>query len=499
MSKFLAFDLGAESGRAVLGELQGDRMKLTETARFPNKPLQVEGHLHWDVKSLFEAMLDGLKKTVQQHPDLLSLGCDTWGVDYVTLDENDRLLGNAYCYRDSRADGMMEKAFGLVPKKTIYAETGIQFMPINTLYQFLAASSGFGPPWKQARQCLMIAEYFHFLFSGKKVAEISLASTTQAWNPMTKQWSKLLLEKMGVPLNVMPPLVPPGTKLGTLCPDIAKKCGASASIQVVVPCSHDTGSAVAAVPAEGVAPFGMKGGGPKWAYLSSGTWSLLGAELSGPRITELGENLGFTNEAGLDETIRFLKNIVGLWIVQECRRYWEEKGTAYDYPTLTRLAREAKPFGPLINPDDERFLKPGRMPEKIADFCRETKQKVPLLPGEFARCALESLALKYRKTIEELERVLESGIDRLHIVGGGCQNELLCQFAANAIGRPVIAGPVEATALGNCLIQAKALGQVKNFAHLRQIVRNSFSPREYAPQQSDQWRDHYIRFQAICI
>jgi len=491
MSKFLAFDLGAESGRAVLGELKDDRMTLAETARFTNKTEMVDGHLHWDVEALFKAMLDGLKQTLRQHPDIASLGCDTWGVDYVVLGEKDRLLGKAYCYRDSRTNGMMEKMFKLVPRKTIYDETGIQFMPINTLYQWLAASSGFGPPWKKARHCLMISEYFHFLFSGKKAAEISLASTTQAWNPATRKWSELLLEKAGAPLKVMPKLVPPGTKLGPLRPVLAKKCGAKKIIQVVAPCSHDTASAVAAVPSEG--------GG--WAYLSSGTWSLLGAELPGPRITNLGGELGFTNEAGLDGTIRFLKNIVGLWIVQECLRFWESRrggGTVYDYPTLTRMAREAKPFGPLINPDDERFLKPGEMPEKIAAFCRETRQTVPSRPGEFARCVLESLALKYRRTLEELERALESKINRLHIVGGGCRNELLCQFTANAIGRPVIAGPIEATALGNCLVQAKALGAVKNFAHLRQIVRNSVSPGKFFPEQTGSWNDHDARFQAVC-
>lgn len=488
MSKFLAFDLGAESGRAVLGDLQDDKIRLTETARFANKPQSINGHWHWDTRALFNAMLDGLAATARQHPDLLSLGCDSWGVDFVTLDSKDQLLGEPYCYRDSRTDGLLEQAFQRVPKNEIYEETGIQFMALNTLYQFLAVTLGHGPKWAEVRSCLMMADYFHFLFSGKKAAEISLASTSQAYNPRTKAWSQKLLGKFGVPDGVLPGIVPSGARLGTLLPSIAQKSGAPAGLQVIAPCSHDTGCAVAAVPAEGA----------RWAYLSCGTWSLLGVELTEPLISAESRELGFTNEIGFNGTVRFLKNITGLWIVQECRRDWEERGEKHDYAALTRLAERAKPFGSIINPEDERFLKPGAMPEKIAVFCRETKQPVPASPGEVIRCALESLALEYRKALDQLEQVLKFRIEKLHIVGGGIQNTLLCQLTADAIGRPVIAGPAEATAAGNCLIQASALGHVKDFAHLRRIVRNSFALREYQPGQSQpQWVERYSAFRRL--
>ncbi len=485
--KFLAFDLGAESGRSVLGELKDDRIQLTETSRFLNITTNTNDQLRWNTAALFASMLDGLKESVKQHPDILSIGCDTWGVDFVTLGDNDRLIEEPYCYRDVRTDGLLENAFTRVPRKKIYEETGIQFMSFNTLIQFLAVTLGKGPDWKKVRTVLMIAEYFHFLFSGKKVAEISLASTTQAWNPRMRAWSEMLLEKMGVPSAVLPPLVPPGKILGPLLPSIAKQCGASEKIQVIVPCSHDTGSAVAAVPAEG----------ERWAYVSSGTWSLLGTELPAPLITDLGNELGFTNEAGLDGTIRFLKNIIGLWLVQECRRDWEQKGQVFDYPTLTKLASEAKPFGSLINPGDERFVKPGNMPGKIADYCRETKQTAPATTGEIVRCALESLALEYRKAVDQLEQVLGYQIEKLNIVGGGSQNQLLCQFTANALGRPVIAGPPEATALGNCLIQAKSLGHIKNLGHLRKVVRNSFPVKTYEPKEVTAWKAHHEKFKRL--
>lgn len=485
--KILAFDLGAESGRSVLGELANDRITLSETSRFLNVTTHTNGQLRWNTTALFRSMLDGLKESVRLHPDIQSVGCDTWGVDYVTLGEGDRLLEEPYCYRDARTDGLFDKAFERVPRKTIYDETGIQFMQLNTLYQFLAATLGKGPKWSEVRQLLMVGEYFHFLFSGKKVAEISLASTTQAWNPRTRQWSAMLLEKMGVPMGVMPPLVPPGEKLGPLLPSVAKACGASEKIQVIAPCSHDTGSAVAAVPAEG----------ERWAYVSSGTWSLLGAELPGPLITDLGCELGFTNEAGLDGTIRYLKNIIGLWLVQECRRDWESKGKVYDYATLTKMASEAKPFGPLINPGDARFVKPGGMPDRIVETCRETKQEAPSTPGAIVRCALESLALEYRKAVDQLEKALGWRVEKLNIVGGGSQNQLLCQFTANALGRPVIAGPPEATALGNCLIQAKSLGAIKDLAHLRRVVRNSFPVKMYEPMDVAKWEKHYGRFREL--
>lgn len=486
-AKFLAFDLGAESGRAVLGILQDDRIELHELTRFLNQPREIKGHWHWNTKQFFAAMTDALAKAVKDHPDLASVSCDSWGVDFVTLGAGDKLLGEPYCYRDSRTDGIFEQAFARIPREEIYAETGLQFMTLNTLYQFLAITLGHGPQWKKVKTCLIMADYFNYLFSGKKVCEISQASTTQIYNPRKKEWSRKLLKAMGVPVSVMPKIVPSGTRLGKLKPSLAKRCGASANIQVIAACSHDTGCAVAAVPAE-------KG---KWAYLSCGTWSLLGVERPKPLITEASCAHGFTNEIGLGETIRFLKNIVGLWILQECRRHWEKEGETYDYARLTQMAQEARGGVAVINPEDERFNKAGDMPNKIIGFCQETGQTPPQTKGELVRCILESLALEYRKVVEMMESVLGYRIETLHLVGGGSRNQLLCQFTADALARPVIAGPVEATALGNCLIQAKALGFIKNHAHLRQVVRNSVPLQHYRPENPRLWNDHYARFKKL--
>jgi rhamnulokinase len=486
-AKFLAFDLGAESGRTVLGILQDDRIELHELDRFLNKPREIDGHWHWNTKEFFASMTDALSKAVKAHPDLASLSCDSWGVDFVTLGTGDRLLGEPYCYRDHRTDGIFEKTFERIPREEIYRETGLQFMAFNTLFQFLAITLGNGPSWKKVKTCLMMADYFNYLFSGKKTCELSLASTSQIYNPRKKTWSRKLLKAVGAPASVMPKIVLPGTKLGRLKAALAKQCGVTSKIQVIASCSHDTGCAVAAVPAE-------KG---RWAYLSCGTWSLLGVELKKPLINDICCQRGFTNEVGLDGTIRFLKNIVGLWILQECRRQWEREGAAYDYAALTRLAQDASPNGAIINPDDERFNKAGDMPNKIVAFCKETGQTPPRTKGEFVRCILESLALQYRKVLEMMEGVLGYRIETLHLVGGGSRNQLLCQFTANAIGRTVVAGPVEATALGNCLIQAKALGYIKNHAHLRRVIRNSLAPQIYQPEQAQIWNDHYVRFQKL--
>lgn len=481
--KLLAFDLGAESGRAVLGTLAHDRLTLEVLARFLNTPKQIGGHWHWDTEHFFGAMSGALRDALAKHPDLDALGCDTWGVDYVTLDRGDRLIEEPYCYRDSRNDGIMEKAFARLSREEIYRETGIQFMPFNTCFQFLASTLGQGPAWKDVGTVLWMADYFHFLFSGKKVAEVSLASTSQFYNPARRAWSEKILAAFGTPVSVLPPIVPAGEVLGGLSPALG--LGATgARVKVVVPCSHDTGCAFAAVPAEG----------GDWACLSSGTWSLLGAEIDQPCITDETRDLGFTNEVGVDGTIRFLKNIIGLWLVQECRRTWEAEGTKYDYPALIQLATEAKPFGPIVDPDDPRFVKPGDMPKKLADACREAVQPAPEGVGATVRCAYESLALEYRHVLDKLEKALGRRFKILHVVGGGSQNPLLCQLTASAVGRPVIAGPAEGTAIGNCLIQARGLGAVKDRAHLRQIVRNSFDLRRYDPQDAAQWEKHFARF-----
>ena len=472
---YIACDLGAESGRVMLGTLDAGKLTLEEIHRFPNGPVVINGTWRWDVLRMFEELKTGLRKVAARGIKIESLSTDSWGVDYVWLKDREPLLTAPYHYRDTRTDGGFERAFAAVPAAEIFGETGIQFMTLNTLYQMHWEAGH--RPWlfKNADRFLNIGDYFNYLFSGVAKAEQSLASSTQLYNPKKKKWSRPLLKKLGLPKRLFPDLVPSGTVLGPVLSEFGL-----AGAQVVASCSHDTGAAVAAVPAAG------KG----WAYLSSGTWSLLGIEAKKPLITDQSRQHNFTNEVGYGHSIRFLKNIIGLWIQQECRRQW---GT-HDYNELRQLATQAAPLRSLINPNDERFGKPGNMPEKIAAFCRETGQPVPTTPGEVTRCILESLALLYRRTLEQLEAITGQPVTTLHIVGGGSQNLLLNQFSANATGRTVIAGPAEATATGNILIQALALGQLQDLAELRQVVRNSFAVQTYQPQDAGVWAQAYERF-----
>jgi rhamnulokinase len=448
---YIACDLGAESGRVMLGTLDAGKITLQEVHRFSNGPVRVNGTLRWDVLRIYDELKTGIAKVPVKAE---SLSADSWGVDYVWLKDSEPLLTAPFHYRDARTYDY-EKQFANVPADTIFAETGIQFMHINSLYQLAADATWL---FKSADRFLPIGDYFNYLFSGVAKAEESLASTTQIFNPKKRNWSKKLIRSFKFPKKVFPEVVPSGTILGSYN-----------DIKVIATCSHDTGAAVAAVPASG------KG----WAYLSSGTWSLLGVELKKPIINEKSRQYNFTNEVGYGGSIRFLKNIIGLWIQQECRRAWNNK---YSYVELAHLASQSAPLKSLINPNDPRFGKPDNMPDKIAAFCRETGQPVPTTEGEFIRCVLESLALLYRRTLEQIEDVTGKPIKTLHIVGGGSQNVLLNQFSANATGRTVIAGPAEATATGNILIQAVALGHVKDLDELRQVVRNSFEVTTYKPE-----------------
>lgn len=366
---------------------------------------------------------------------------------------------------------------GLVPWVEVFAETGIQFMPLNTLYQLAAEPLA---RLESAHQLLLIGDAFNFMLSGMARAEQSLASTSQFYNPRTHTWSTPLLEKLGVPARLLPPIVPSGTRLGSLKAELGRDSGL-AGIEVIASCSHDTGAAVAAVPAQG----------KHWAYLSSGTWSLMGVELDSPLITDRSRELNFTNEIGYGSTVRLLKNIIGLWIIQECRREWAKEGQEFDYATLTKLASKAPPFAALINPADSRFLAPGDMPQKLAAFCRETGQTPPASPGATVRCVLESLALLYRRTLSSIEELVGHKIERLHVVGGGSRNDLLNQFTANALQIPVIAGPVEATALGNVIVQAITLGHLESLEAARAVVRNSFAVTEFRPKDGAIWEHRY--------
>lgn len=475
---YIACDLGAESGRVILGTLADSQLTLEEIHRFSNGPVVIHGTWRWNVLRIFDELKTGLRKVAERGLKIESVSTDSWGVDYVWLKGDEPLLTTPYHYRDARTDGGFERAFAVVPPEEIFDETGIQFMTLNTLYQLHWEASH--RPWlfKSADRFLNIGDYFNYLFSGIGKAEQSLASTTQLYNPKKKKWSRPLLQKLGLPKKLFPEIVPAGTVLGP----VRSEFGLTGA-QVVASCSHDTGAAIAAVPAAGQG----------WAYLSSGTWSLLGVELKKPLITEQSRQQNFTNEVGYGQSIRFLKNIVGLWIVQECRRQW---GTT-DYVELRLLAEKCPPLRSLINPNDARFGKPGNMPEKIAAFCRETGQPIPTTPGEFTRCILESLALLYRRTLEQLESLTGQPVTTLHIVGGGSQNLLLNQFSANATGRTVIAGPAEATATGNILIQALALGHLHDLTELRQVVRNSFAVQAYQPQEADLWAQAYERFQKL--
>jgi rhamnulokinase len=470
-TSYLAVDLGAESGRAMLGTLDQGRLTLDEIHRFPNGVVAKGESLFWDLVHLEREIFAGLDKAARCGVPITGISADSWGVDYVLLDEKNTLIAEARCYRDPRNNAAVDRLFRKIPFSGIYAETGIQLMAINTLFQFEAGLHANPELFRQARHFLNIADYFNARFSGVAAAERSLASTTQLYGPQRHAWSEKLIATLGLPSSFFPRIVPSGTVLGPVAGPLREQTS-FAEAKVVATCSHDTGAAVAAVPRQGDRP---------WAYLSSGTWSLLGAELASPVMTDAAREAGFTNEVGLGGKIRFLKNIAGLWVVQECRRAWEVSGQKYSYDDLTRLAVENGPAQAHISLDDPRFVSAGGMPEKIAAHCRETGQPVPAAPGQYVRTVLESLALCYADTLTKLESLTGEKIETLHIVGGGTRNDLLNQLTANAVKRRVVTGPVEATAIGNVLIQALALGHLESMAHLRRVVEASFPTRTFTP------------------
>lgn len=484
---YLGIDLGAESGRVMLGTLENGKVTLDEIHRFPNNIIKINGSLRWDVLRLFDEIKKGIAKVTAQGIQPRSLSSDTWGVDYSLTGRVEPLLGTPFNYRDSRTDGGLERAFSVMSKEDIYKETGIQFMTLNTLYQLHAHNDSDPALLKSADKLLCMGDFLNFLFSGRPVMEASLASTTQMYNPKKRAWSKKIISKFKFPKHIFPEILPSASRIGPVQPLVAGELGL-ANCEVVASCSHDTGAAIAAVPATG----------KNWAYLSSGTWSLMGVELAKPFIKETALATEFTNEQGLGGTTRFLKNIIGMWLVQECRRSWEKEGHHYDYSMLTHIASEAKAFGSLINPNDARFLKPGDMPTQIQDFARETGQTVPQTHGEIIRCALESLACLYSLTLEKIAGLTGRKIKVLHVVGGGIKNELLQQFTADACGLKVATGPVEATALGNILMQALAMGDIQSHEELRKIVSDSFPVKYFHPSNSDQWKETLERFRAIC-
>lgn len=483
MYPFLALDLGAESGRGMLGFLEDGKFRLEEIHRFLNGPVRVGDSLFWDVLKIWEEIKTSIRLAGHKYGGLQGIGVDTWGVDFSLLGKGDILLGNPYHYRDERTNGMLEEAFRRVPKEKIYFRTGIQFIQLNTLYQLLAMKVEDSPLLEIAESFLMMPDLFNFWLTGLKANEFSMATTSQFYNPLQGDWDRELLEEMGIPHHFLQKIVPSGTILGEFLPSVGEEVGLQGVPVVAVAC-HDTGSAVAAAPGEG----------DDWAYISAGTWMLMGVEIQQPIINQRSFELNFTNEGGVGGTFRFLKNIMGLWLIQESRRTWASRGEEYSYTELTRMGENARPFAAILEPDHPSFLPPGDMPARIADFCRRTGQEPPQTKGELVRCVLESLALKCRWVLEKMEEMMGRKLKRIHIFGGGSQNNLLCQFIADATNRLVLAGPVEATATGNALVQALALGYIKSSKEMREIVKNSFEVKPYEPVYTSAWDVAFERF-----
>ncbi|MEC8893972.1 MAG: rhamnulokinase family protein [Candidatus Poribacteria bacterium] len=483
---FLAFDLGAESGRGILGCFDGKQIKLKVLHRFPNGGIQILDNLHWDIISLWREIKNTLSICAKNGSNIESIGVDTWGVDFGLLDKTGHLIGLPFHYRDSRTTGVLEKVFDLIPRPSIFELSGCQFMEINTIYQLYSMVLTDSPLLRFAETFLTIPDLINFWLTGQKVSEFTNATTTQLYDPRKENWSAELCQVLNIPLGIFPQVIQPGTDIGMILPSITNET-AFQPTRVIAPACHDTGSAVAAVPVQN----------ESWAYISSGTWSLMGIEVEEPIITKHALDLNFTNEGGVDNTFRFLKNIMGLWLVQECRRTWSRSGEQMSYDEISQIAAQAEPFKALIDPDHHLFLASGDMPKRIVDFCKQTNQNLPLTKGEIVRSALESLALKYRWVLEKLEFVKGEAIDTIHIIGGGAQNKLLCQFTADATKRQVIAGPVEATSIGNLLVQMASCGAIGSITEGREIIAESSKLIYFEPTDNAQWDQVYYRFLEI--
>jgi rhamnulokinase len=485
MSRYLALDLGAESGRAILGTLESQRLTLEELHRFPNVPVRVRPSLYWDTLRLWHEIQRALAMAGRERRiQLDGIGVDTWGVDFALLGADGALIENPRHYRDMRTNGMLEAAFQMIPREEIFAQTGIQFMQINTLYQLYAMRLAGSRALACARTLLMTPDLFNYWLTGVAKCELTIASTSQFYNPRLARWATELFDRLYLPKTILPEIVQPGTQLGWLLPDVAESAGLGATPVYATGC-HDTASAVAAVPASGA----------NWCYISSGTWSLMGVELDEPVIDERSLALNLTNEMGAGRKTRLLKNLAGLWLLQECRRAWTLAGHEFSYEELAAMAAAAPPFGAVIDPD--AFLEPGDMPAKICDHCRSNGQSAPETPAAVARTIFESLALRYRQVLESLETLLGSKLNTIHIVGGGSRNRVLNQFVADATGRTVIAGPTEATAMGNILIQAVGAGEISGLEAAREIVRGSVELETFTPRPAAEWDCAYGKFKMI--
>lgn len=480
----LAFDFGASSGRAIRGTFDGARLECATLHQFPNDPVEFHGHLHWDFLRFLIEIEEGIRRAIRSSGrPVASIGIDTWGVDFGLLDRQGDLLGNPYHYRDRRTDGMFEAACARMPKEEIFRTTGIAFQPFNTLFQLLAMKLQKPEVLDRAATMLMMPDLLAYALTGERGTEYTDASTSQLLDASARTWSETILTAMGFPREIFTPVTPPGSVRGSLCGAIAADSGAG-PVPVIAVAGHDTASAVVAVPLSG----------PRSAYLSSGTWSLLGLETAAPYVDAASMKANLTNEGGFGGQIRLLRNVMGLWMVQECKREWEAAGDTVSYDELVRKAEQSAPHVSFVDPDDHGFYAPGPMVQRIREFCRSTGQPVPDGQGAVVRCIYESLALKYRWAVEQLEAVTATRVDELVIVGGGARNGLLNQLTANALKRPVVAGPSEATAIGNLLVQLHALGEARGSSEMREIVRASFPVTRCDPQDAPAWDDAYGRF-----
>lgn len=470
----LAVDLGAESGRVMAVRYTGSTLRLEELHRFPNTTVSVNGTLYWDFLRLWHDIQAGIANGKPLQP--VSIGVDTWGVDFGLLDARGDLIGNPVHYRDRRTDGMQERVFARIERAQVFEQTGIQFMPINTLYQLMSLVEQPSPQLAIAHTFLTAPDLLNYWLTGAQVCEFTNATTTQLFNPRTGTWAAELIDAVGIPARIFPPIVQPGTRLG-----------AYDGMQVIAPACHDTGSSVAGVPTQTAS----------YAYISSGTWSLVGLEVAAPVINAAALAANVTNEGGVAGTYRLLKNVMGLWIVQQCRATWAAQGHSYSYADLVQLAAAAPPLRALIDPNDGRFLPPGDHPSLVQTLCVECEQPVPATHGAIIRCVLESLALAYRDVLHTLDMLAGHTTEVIHVVGGGARNALLCQMTADATGLPVVAGPVEATVLGNALVQLIALGELRDVAEARQLVATMGDLQRYEPRDAAVWEDAYKRYRRV--
>jgi len=486
MTTFAAVDLGAQSGRVAVGRFDGERLETTEVHRFANVPVRLRETLHWDVLGLYREVLDGLRAAGTHGAPIASIGVDSWAIDFGLVDRAGRLLRNPVHYRDARRARAVESVLERISARELYDRTGIQLLPINTIFELAAMAGESDPVLDAADSVLLIPDLMHSWLCGARTSERTNASTTQCFDPRTRGWAHDLVERLDVPARLMPEVVEPGTRLGVLEDAVAAETHLGGA-EVVAVATHDTGSAVAAVPFRS----------PDSVFVSVGTWSLVGLEVDAPVITDASFAANLTNEGGVGDTVRLLRNVTGLWLLHECRRAWADEGADYAFDELVALASDAPAFGALVDPNDPAFTEPGDMPARIQEFCTATGQLPPSDPGATARCILESLALKHAETIETLTMVTHAEPTEIHVVGGGARNELLCGWTASASNLPVLAGPAEATVLGNLVVQAMAAGEIGSLAEAREVVRASVEPSLHEPDENPEWEEARARFAAI--